>query len=74
MKRNNGIGRILRKRNLTGADLFDLRYAFGWTQEEMSKILEIDQSQVSRWEREIAPVPKWAVKLLRLHCREKEIS
>ena len=58
------------KNDITGSDLRDLRKEFDWTQEQMSGILEVDQSQVSRWERDVAPVPKWAIKLLRLHCKQ----
>lgn len=34
------------------------------TQLELSRLMGVDQSQVSRWEREVQPIPEWVDRLI----------
>lgn len=52
-------------------ELQQLRTGKGMTQTELAKKIGVDQSQVSRWERGVQPIPVWVEKLIECLFNEK---
>ncbi|GAH14232.1 unnamed protein product [marine sediment metagenome] len=57
---------------MTPEELKNFRLGQNWSQPQMAKAFGIHQSQISRWEKNKSPIPKW-VHILK-DCLEKEIK
>jgi transcriptional regulator with XRE-family HTH domain len=41
-----------------------IRKKWGKTQEKLAEAIGVDQSQISRWERGLQPIPQWVSKIV----------
>jgi len=52
--------KILYKKGVfSGRDVGRVRKVLGWSQQRIADVIGVHQSQISRWEREVSPVPHW---------------
>ena len=59
-------------KRLTGAELLCVRERMGLSQRQLAKILRVSQAALAHWEKEVDPIPDWAVDHFIVICEEWE--